>query len=80
MLVTPAAPCALDEWDKDEKMMKDELFAKIAAELAENKQFLKRVNLYRDGEPLLDRKLFSYFHVEVITYTEYINIYKCKLA
>lgn len=49
--------CTIDEWDKDEKVMKDELFKKIADELALNKKYLKRVNLYRDGEPLLDRKL-----------------------
>ena len=32
-------------------------FEKIANELEENKTYLKRVNLYRDGEPLLDKKL-----------------------
>ena len=49
--------CTIDDWNKEEKMMKDSLFKKIAYELSENKKHLKRVNLYRDGEPLLDRKL-----------------------
>ena len=37
--------------------MSDSLFNKIADELEDNTRYLKRVNLYRDGEPLLDRKL-----------------------
>ena len=49
--------CTIDEWDKDQKLMSDDLFLKIVSEIAENKSFVKRVNLYRDGEPLLDRKL-----------------------
>ncbi len=49
--------CTIDDWNKDEKMMKDSLFEKISIELKENKKYLKRVNLYRDGEPLLDKKL-----------------------
>jgi radical SAM protein with 4Fe4S-binding SPASM domain len=49
--------CTINEWDKEEKLMKDELFEKIIIEIAENRLYVKRVNLYRDGEPLLDTKL-----------------------
>lgn len=49
--------CTIDEWNKDEKMMSDELFKKIVEEIAQHKDTVKRVNLYRDGEPLLDKKL-----------------------
>ena len=51
--------CTIDDWNKDEKLMSDELFEKIIAEISEHKSIVKRVNLYRDGEPLLDRKLPS---------------------
>ena len=37
--------------------MKDDVFNKISDELIENKNYLKRVSLYRDGEPLIDKKL-----------------------
>ena len=47
--------CTIDEWNKDEKMMSDELFKKIVEEIAQHKDTVKRVNLYRDGEPLLDK-------------------------
>ena len=49
--------CTIDEWNKEEKLMDDHLFRKIVQEISENKSNVKRVNLYRDGEPLLDRKL-----------------------
>ena len=49
--------CTIDEWDKEQKMMSDDLFLKIITEIAEYRSFVKRVNLYRDGEPLLDKKL-----------------------
>ena len=49
--------CTINEWDKEENMMSDSLFQKIIEEIAEYNHHVKRVNLYRDGEPLLDRKL-----------------------
>ena len=49
--------CTIDDWNKEEKMMQDSLFKKIANELSENKQYLKRVNLYRDGEPSIENCL-----------------------
>jgi sulfatase maturation enzyme AslB (radical SAM superfamily) len=49
--------CTINDWQRDFKPMTDELFAKIAAELIEHKDEVKRVSLYRDGEPLIDKKL-----------------------
>jgi radical SAM protein with 4Fe4S-binding SPASM domain len=40
-------------------VMKDELFEKIARELQAHASEVKRVHLYRDGEPLLDKRLAS---------------------
>jgi len=49
--------CTINEWNKEEKMMSEILFNKIVDELSEYSSTIKRVNLYRDGEPLLDLKL-----------------------
>lgn len=49
--------CTIDDWQRHAPSMKDELFEKIAVELFEHKDHIKRVALYRDGEPLLDKKL-----------------------
>jgi radical SAM protein with 4Fe4S-binding SPASM domain len=37
--------------------MTDQLYEKIAAELIDHAAEIKRVSLYRDGEPLIDKKL-----------------------
>ena len=49
--------CTINDWQRDTPTMKDELFEKIAAEVIDNADELRRVSLYRDGEPLLDKKL-----------------------
>ncbi len=49
--------CTINDWERNYPTMKDDVFTKIADDLIENKRFLKRVSLYRDGEPLLDKKL-----------------------
>jgi len=49
--------CTIEEWSRKSPTMKDDLFRKIADELIENRDRLTRVSLYRDGEPLLDKKL-----------------------
>jgi radical SAM protein with 4Fe4S-binding SPASM domain len=49
--------CTIADWTRNAPTMKDSLFEKIAYEICENRRFVKRVNLYRDGEPLLDKKL-----------------------
>lgn len=49
--------CTIDEWERSSPTMKDELFDRIADDLIAHADQLKRVSLYRDGEPLLDKKL-----------------------
>lgn len=49
--------CTIEDWDRHSPTMKDPLFAKLADELIHHRDKVKRVSLYRDGEPLLDKKL-----------------------
>jgi MoaA/NifB/PqqE/SkfB family radical SAM enzyme len=49
--------CTIEDWHRHTPTMKDALFDKIAGELGDNADKVKRVSLYRDGEPLLDKKL-----------------------
>jgi radical SAM protein with 4Fe4S-binding SPASM domain len=49
--------CTIDDWDRRDGLMKDDVFQKIADEIGEHADVVKRVALYRDGEPLIDRKL-----------------------
>ena len=49
--------CTIDDWERGAKPMTDDLFKKIAAEIIDHSSEVKRVSLYRDGEPLIDRKL-----------------------
>ena len=49
--------CTIDEWTRKTPIIKDALFDKLAGELIENADLVTRVSLYRDGEPLLDKKL-----------------------
>jgi radical SAM protein with 4Fe4S-binding SPASM domain len=49
--------CTIADWNRKDGVMKDALFEKIAAEIQEHVGEVTRVHLYRDGEPLLDKKL-----------------------
>jgi len=49
--------CTIDDWQRNTPVMKDNVFSKIVDELSEHSESIKRVSLYRDGEPLLDKKL-----------------------
>ena len=49
--------CTIDDWERKSPTMKDELFLKIADDLGAKFFIIKRVSLYRDGEPLLDKKM-----------------------
>ena len=51
--------CTINDWERNYPTMKDDVFNKISDELIEYKRYLERVSLYRDGEPLLDKKLPS---------------------
>lgn len=48
--------CTIDDWDRRDGLMSDELFKKITDEISFHPEVL-RVHLYRDGEPLLDKQL-----------------------
>ena len=49
--------CTINDWNRNYPVMKDDVFNKISDDLIDNKKYLKRVSLYRDGEPLIDKKL-----------------------
>lgn len=49
--------CTISDWERNTRSMSDELFEKIAAEVIEHADEIKRVTLYRDGEPLLDKRM-----------------------
>ncbi len=49
--------CTITDWQRGAHVMKEELFEKIASEVIEHADEVKRVTLYRDGEPLLDKKM-----------------------
>lgn len=49
--------CTIGDWQRHSPVMKDDLFKKIADEISEHADHVKRVSLYRDGEPLLDKRL-----------------------
>tara|TARA_B100000315_G_C14552949_1_gene576754 strand:+ start:644 stop:1582 length:939 start_codon:yes stop_codon:yes gene_type:complete len=50
--------CTVNEWQKSgNPLMDDAVFNKVADEIISNSNTVKTVNLSRDGEPLLDKKL-----------------------
>lgn len=50
--------CTVNKWGKHPNpFMPDRIFIKMADELISHKDIVRTVNLSRDGEPLLDRKL-----------------------
>lgn len=49
--------CTITDWKRTTPLMQEGLFKKIASEVIEHAAEIKRVTLYRDGEPLLDKKL-----------------------
>jgi MoaA/NifB/PqqE/SkfB family radical SAM enzyme len=58
-LCNAACPfCAVDKWDKSVPMMPDALWEKIAVELIEWRDWIRFVDLQRNGEPLLDKKIY----------------------
>ena len=48
---------SIADWNRKDGVMKDDLFEKIATEICEHSAVVRRVHLYRDGEPLLDKRL-----------------------
>ena len=49
--------CTIDEWTRHTPTMKPALFEKLAQEICAHADVVKRVSLYRDGEPLLDKRM-----------------------
>jgi len=49
--------CTIDEWQRHSPTMKMPLFTKIADDIGAHASVVKRVSLYRDGEPLLDKRM-----------------------
>ena len=49
--------CTINDWERNYHVMRDDVFNKISDEIIDNKEFVKRVSLYRDGEPLIDKKM-----------------------
>ena len=49
--------CTINDWERNYPIMKDEVFNKVSDDIIENKKHIKRVSLYRDGEPLIDKKM-----------------------
>jgi len=48
--------CTIADWDRKAGLMSDATFDRILKEIAQHPE-VKRIHLYRDGEPLLDKKL-----------------------
>jgi pyruvate-formate lyase-activating enzyme len=49
--------CTITDWERGATAMTDALFDRIAGEISEHADHVTQVSLYRDGEPLIDRKL-----------------------
>ena len=49
--------CTINDWERNYPIMRDNVWDKVSDDIIENKRFLKRVSLYRDGEPLIDKKM-----------------------
>ena len=51
--------CTIADWQRDTPVMKEEIFNKIVEDLRPNIDMVRRISLYRDGEPLIDKNLPS---------------------
>ena len=49
--------CTIEDWERGAPSIKDNLFKKIADEIVDHADEIHRVSLYRDGEPLIDKKM-----------------------
>lgn len=49
--------CTINDWERNYPVMKDDVWEKVSEDIIEHKKLLKRVSLYRDGEPLIDKKM-----------------------
>lgn len=51
--------CTINDWERNYPVMKDDVWNKVSDDILDNKKLIKRVSLYRDGEPLIDKKMAS---------------------
>lgn len=49
--------CTINDWERNYPIMKDDVWSKVSEDIIKNKNLIKRVSLYRDGEPLIDKKM-----------------------
>jgi len=49
--------CTIDDWQRNTPTMGEDLFDRISLDVIKHRNEIKRISLYRDGEPLLDKKL-----------------------
>ena len=49
--------CTIEDWERNIPLMRDEVFDKVLTDIKDHVNELKRISLYRDGEPLIDKKL-----------------------
>jgi radical SAM protein with 4Fe4S-binding SPASM domain len=80
--------CAISKWGNIKKpFMDDSLFKKIADEIIQHKDIVRVVDLTRDGEPLMDKKLedkIKYLknggirHVNISTNASLLTKRRCK--
>ena len=47
----------INDCERNYPVMKDDVWNKVSDDIIENKNHVKRVSLYRDGEPLIDKKM-----------------------
>ena len=77
--------CTIDDWDRKAGVMSDAVFEKIASDLSDPAHVddIIRVSLFRDGEPLLDKKLAQRVvrlkdggvkHVSITTNVSLLNV------
>lgn len=51
------AMCTISEWAQSRGRMKEALFGRLAEEIIDHASEVRRVSLYRDGEPMLDTRI-----------------------
>jgi radical SAM protein with 4Fe4S-binding SPASM domain len=49
--------CTINDWERKSRLMGDDTFEKVAQELSKYSAWIEKVALFRDGEPLLDKKI-----------------------
>lgn len=78
--------CGIEFSKKKKTVMSDSLFDKITTELAQHSRHVRKVHLYWDGEPLLDKKLplrikkMKDAGIETINISSNASLLDCEMA